>query len=365
MRKRRPITQMRSVRLLGVCAALAGWSTLLWPAVRFYSSRPGVTLSSTLLELLKPTNSIFPDGVFVGWIFLLVGALLAVAVPLAALQILGALLRYVSLSEVEISILETRLTLRFEDAEMRRCTVTRQQLFHANQSGHGAYHYEHTTSSETGEVVGGSFDMASTLGDELLTSDFLIRRSKTRLEAIEMFKRPLPTSVFSTYLPDWLVLLAFQHTSLFDHVVVERVGEIQNLNEYNGDSPVFELTSVRYPASNVYITIDFPKDVAPAVSDVKCFRIKANVVSPIHPRCTPDGERRIFTAYVGRLEQERLRLQCSNARLHSVIGGQVSASTPAPLSAPLAPQPRQRRTSRLLLRLQALGRRGAPRIDQG
>lgn len=330
---------MRSVRMLGVFAALAGWSTLLWPVVRYYSTTGKTSVWATFLELLRPTNAIFTDGYMTGWIFLLIGIVLIFAVPLAALQLLGSLLRYVALSEVEISILETRLTLRFEDSEMRRCTVTRKQLFHANQPGHGAYHYEHTISSETGEVVDGSFDMASTLGDELLTSDFLFRRSKKRLEAIEMFKRPLPTSFFTTYLPDWLVLLIFNHTSILDHVVVERIGEIQNMNEYNGDSPVFELTSVRYPASNVYITIDFPKEVAPAVADVKCFRIKANVVSPIHPRCSPEGERRIFTAYVDRLEQEKLRLQWSNNRLHSVMAGMVAPNAPAPLSAPTPPVP--------------------------
>jgi hypothetical protein len=338
MASKKSFTQMRSLRLLGVLAAAAGWSTLLWPGVRFYLAKPGSTIWSTLGELLRPTNSIYPDGFLTGWLFLSIGAVLLVAVPLMFLQILGQLLRYVQVSEVAISLLEVHLTLRFEDSEMRRCTITRRQLLHANQPGQGAYHYLHTIDNEGAEIVEGSFDMASTLGDELITEDFLFRNGKRRLEAIEVYKRALPTSIFATYLPDSLVILLYRHTKLFDNVVVERVGEIQNIDEYNGEYPLFELTSVRYPASNVSISIDFPKEVAPPVSDVRCFRIKANVVSPIHPRCMPQGDRRVFTAFVARLEQETLRFQWSNDRLRTVLAGLTPSTSPI-IGHPVSPPP--------------------------
>lgn len=304
--------------IAGVIGAAAGWSTLLWPPVQAYYTKPGAGIWATLATLLSPTNQIYPDGIFVGWLFIVSTTLLLFAIPLSLLQILSKLIRYVEQSEADVSLLDIKLTARFDD-KMEKCTLFREQRFHANRPGTTAYHYIQETHSPNGSIDPNTFVLNSAINNIKITKDFIIRSSSRFFEAIEIFDKALPKSFLATYLPDWLVLLIYDHSTLLDKVIVERVGEITIYNEHNGTSPIIQLNSPKRVAKNVTITIDFPGEFAPHPADVKCFLIRENVVSSIHPRCSPAGERRLFTAYVSALDHASLRFQWDNKRLNGAM----------------------------------------------
>lgn len=315
-------SKRRAWRLLfsiaSIIGAAAGWSTLLWPPVQAYYNRPGVGFWDTLVKLASPTNSIYPDGIFVGWLFIASTILLSFAVPLSLLQALSKLIRYIEQSEADVTLLDIKLTARFDD-RMERCTLFREQRFHANRHGTTAYHYNQEAHSVNATIDSNTFVMNSSINNERITNDFIIRASARSFEAIEVFDRPLPKSFLATYLPDWLVLILYDHSTILDKVVVERVGEIEISNEHNGTSPIIQLNSLKRVAKNVTIVVDFPGHLAPHPADVKCFVIRENVVSSIHPRCSPAGERRLFTAYISALDHASLRFQWDNKRLHSSL----------------------------------------------
>jgi len=320
----RPIRTL--VTIACVAAAGAGWSTLLWPPVRYFYSSAGKGFWSTLGELLSPANSIYPDGPLVGWIFLTSTAALAIAVPIALLRVLGALMRYVDISEADLSLLELSITLRFSD-DLTRTTIVRDQLFHANQPGTTAYHYRQTAESAKGRILANTFEMESAVNGIKLTKEFSITSSDKLFDAIEIFNRPLPTSLLATYLPDWVVRPLHSHTPLLEGAIVRRSGQIILENEHSGSEGMYQLNASRR-AKNVSIKLDFPADRAPKSADVRCFVISGNVVSEMHATLCSYADRRTYTAEIGRLEKSSLRIQWIN----KVVGDPEMTESCSPFS---------------------------------
>jgi hypothetical protein len=300
--------------LATIGVAVVGWSTLLYPPVEFYLSKPQTGFGGLLVELLKPSNAIFPDGYGVGWIFLASSLALAIAVPLAGLQLLSAALRYIEASEATISVLESKFTLHFEDEAMSKSILTREQVFHANRPAVSSLPYTHSVNSPDGEIVSGSFKISSFIKDKKLTSHVMEDFSPNRIEAIEVLSRNLPTSLLATYLPDWLVLAIFNHTALLDGVIVERHGEIKHVNEFNGERARLEFRTDKFATRNMTVTISLPLSASHCVSDLTCFIIHRHAVSEIHPRSTVQGDRRLICLFIDRLSQEVLRIQWTPPR---------------------------------------------------
>jgi hypothetical protein len=312
--RRRSLRWMLTVA--GVVAGAVGWSTLLWPPVKYFYSQPTATFWSTLSDLATlPAGTIFPEGFGIGYLFIFSTLLLIFAVPLVSVRLLSALLRYVERSEVDVSLLEINLAYRFED-RLHRVVATREQLLHANRPGLTAYHYLQTASAPGSAIDATTFEMTSILDGNRITDDFIIRAQPREFEAIEIFKRALPTHFLATYLPDWLVLLLWNHSKILDRVIVQRNGQIEITGEHDGESATIELRSLKRVAKRVTISLDFPHDVAPRQEDMRCFVIRDNVVASIYPQCHTAGPRRIYEAYVAELEGATMRFQWNNRRLH-------------------------------------------------
>ncbi|QNO27646.1 hypothetical protein EEB18_001220 [Sphingopyxis sp. OPL5] len=313
--KRRSIKWLLSVA--AVCAATVGWSSLLWPPVKFYYEKPGIGFWGSISELLKlPSNEIFPDGFAVGYLFFISTFIILFFNFLIFIRIVGYMIKYIENSEVDVSLIETNLTYRFED-RLSRVIATRNQIFHANSKNITAYHYNQTVESESAIIDSSTFEMDSILNDSRITEDFIIRSSKKNFEAIEIFKISLPTSWISTYFPDWLVLFMWNHSKILDKIIVDRRGHIEIKNEHDGEDATIELRSLKRVAKRVTLTLDFPQDLAPRSPDIKCFIIRDNVVVSIHPRSETNGTRRVYSAFLAELDRASIRFQWNNRRLHA------------------------------------------------
>jgi hypothetical protein len=256
--------QKHLVAFLVAFIGLSGWLSILYPPIRTYAQANNASFWDIVYQCASIENNIYPGDPFFGWIFLVSSVILAFLVPISGLRALSGALHYLDLSERDISILQTNLTVRFEDNSLCVARVSREQLFHANVRGVEAYNFEHIISSSDGEIVPNSFDTYSMINNELITKELIIREQSKKLEATEVFYRPLPYSVMTTYLPDAMVLFIYNITNIFDHVVVERTGSLKNRNEYNGKDPIIQLTTNKYSAKNVTVRLDFPSVNCPA-----------------------------------------------------------------------------------------------------
>ena len=204
----------RFLSLTALLVASVGWVTVFLPPVDFYATHHSLSIGDTIFALLRFKSPVFPGQPAVGWLFLLSTAALLTWFVLATLQMLGAGLRYVERSESTVSVLETRFVLHFEDESLSRTTMTRRQRLHANQPDVTSYPYAHSVHAPHGEIVQGSVSLCSYIDREKITKELIVEQSKGSVEVIEVLDRSLPTSLLSTYLPDWLVLTLFKGTGL-------------------------------------------------------------------------------------------------------------------------------------------------------
>lgn len=257
-----------------------------------------------------------------GYLFLLASLLLLVSAILAISRPVRWFLDYLDIAEAPVSILETRIKLRMLDTHHVGSEVHRNQTIHANRSDVHAYH--HTMSVNTGTIVSGSWRFESQIDGKVITLDPLIHATSSKLEVIERFLEPLPTSYRVTYLPNNIVLAlnAVKHMRIFNKVLVTRQTWVRNENEYNGPEPIFQLRSVRYPATNVAMSVEFPSSTAPETSEIECFLITENVARsiPIKNEDIKNGSVRVYSAEISSLRRDQaLRIQWKNDRLNAAI----------------------------------------------
>lgn len=291
---------------LATFATAFSWLQIFWPPISFYRRSHGVGARATFAELLKWDNSIygFPAS---GYVFLILTAILS----LIAIALIRAIGNYLENSQVGISLLETRMDLIMEDEDRRRATMCRDQVFHANRADVTAYHLIHKADAPNAHIEDDSIHLESLVGGKVITKELLKRGNGKSKDVIEVYKSPLPTSLFATYLPNWIVAL-LQNTPLFDGVLVKRKGRIVYVDEYSGDESILSITSLRYPVINTKITISFITGSEPDRSDVRAFLIQENAVEEIGVSSQTSGNRTIFEVNARSLYRETLRIQWVN-----------------------------------------------------
>lgn len=258
------------------------WLDFLWRPFELYLHQPSATAIGLLLELLKPVNDIyrFPFG---GWLFLLV--------PLALGVLLLAFARWISdyleNSFVPISVLETKMTLILEDDNITSRLI-RRQLYHANKPEQYAYHSRSSINAASGTIE--SVDIVSRLNGTVITREVLTFGGEKATDIIETFNRALPTNLIVSLLPDSFVLFLYRQFNLFKNLIVERNSEVTNKNEYNDSFCHLSLTSLRYPVTNVSVTLNFPQRLAPPAGNLKVYVVRENIADPKSPtRDEEDG----------------------------------------------------------------------------
>lgn len=301
---------------LVVAGAGVGWLEFLVKPLRERPPRGGVgQVLSDLLRFVPDTYG-WP---LAGYVFLATSLLLALAGIILVMRPIRMLLNYLEVSEAPVSVLRSDITLHLEDELLTRCTTTRRQHFHANRDDVQAYHY--SESSVDGRIDAQAISVKSWIGDELITKETIKHAAGKSVETIEIFTRTLPRSLLATYLPSGIVFALAE--SFFKKVVVNRIVTTAEEDEYNGGWPMFQVTAVRYPASNVSITISFPSKTAPLDTEIHAYLITTNAVQTLRVESRSEGGRCVYRAKVSSLKKEQsFRIQWVNTKLEQYKNSQ-------------------------------------------
>lgn len=291
------------------------WSNLVSAPIRFLGKH---SFLHTLRVLVLGGEGIY-DGIGVAWGFLALSVALVGMVLVIASRVLSAISHYIDVSQADLSMLSTDIDISLDsDIALTTARIVRKQLFHANSPDVEAYHYSHTP--EVGRVDWDATDMSTSIGNEVFTRLPLLKRPMGRgIEIIETYRRRLPTSIAATYLPDFVVLFLHKELRRFGGVVAEREATIVTHDEYNTDTPSFQLESRRYPANRAVIRIHFPVRTAPDDPDIEGFRIRENSVIALRVHSTKTGSRKTVWVEADNLYQERIRIQWKNDRLKAYL----------------------------------------------
>lgn len=314
----------RLVFLLALSATAFSWIQFLWPPFAQFAASN--SFWAVALELIRPTNAIYPGMVFGGWLFLFAG--------LTAFLFLGILCRsvllYIEHSQVAISVLETDVHLSFAGPLMVDATLTRKQHIHANRYDVRSYRSAIATTSQTGSLVDDSFSAVSEANGDKLTKEVLLIGGGKSIELIEIYKRPLPVNPLLTYMPN---SVSNGLRGFFKKSVIERRTRLCLENEYNQREASISVSADRFPVSNVTIRIDFHTETAPRSDNIRAFLIKDNIADEVD--VIPDFSKPEMTVYRARrssLKQAMLRLTWTNDSLIDYC--QQLGADPVPLAPP-------------------------------
>lgn len=289
---------------LAAVFGMVSWVQFLWPPIAYYRKTAEPPEGASILgELLKPNNAIY-DEPLLGWAFIA----LSVVLVLFLIHWTRAVADYLQHSRVGISILDTQMEIEMQDAGRHMAVGRRKQTLHANRRGITAYHFGSRTDSATGRILGGQIQQTSVVGHKKITRELLSRGSETSVDVIEVFDQELPTNLFATYLPNWLVCL-LHGAGLFQDVVVTRTGEIVYQGEFDGKEGVYSVSSTKYPISRTAIRVAFVVGHEPPEDQVRGFLIRENVVEEVALTTTRSQTHVTFEAKAGTMLMESLRIQ--------------------------------------------------------
>jgi len=301
------------MRIVIFAAGAGGIAALFLPPL-FHSE--GST-QAYLLALIQFRSPIYGGVPALSWIFV-------ATVFYGPLWLLARARSYLGRQFVPISVLETRLVLRFTDETLIRAFVDREQLFHANRRGMRAYHFQHSPSRHDGAIDEDTIFLESRINDEVINERrngrvHLIKALNARrgIDVVEVYDRELPVSLWATLLPNDLVLNLFKfgRYMFFRTVVVSRRGTVTYVDEYNGDRALFQITALRYPVSNVSLEVRFPTAVSPDRDRLQAMIIRENVVQEKEPYWREEGGLTVFAVSTGRFANATLRLVWENHKL--------------------------------------------------
>lgn len=294
---------------LGVIVAAAGWNQFLFRPFTYYLD--GHSFAGTLAELIKPQNAIYSGDTLLGWLFIVSSLFIVPLTLLLIATIIRSLIKYVERSETPFTVLKTHVLIEMMAQDKSKGRITRTQKFHANRTGIGAYRFNH--SSEAGHVAKGDITVSTRLNGRNITKRLHKMQKASTIEVVEVFTHPMPVSVPATYLPDNLVLMLYEQFGLFDTKVAERQTITKNSNEFNSDSPMYQLTVLRNPVRNVTFDISFFETDCPRSDDVRCMVLADTAVSYREPTVSSSGDRTTYSIYVKRLlPGESLRFEWDN-----------------------------------------------------
>jgi len=262
---------------LAVIGGLDSWIQFFWPAFDKYLAKAEPTIFALLIDLIKPISPIRPDVPFYGYLFFAANfAILAL--------VFGAMksfFNYIETSFIPVSVLRTDLELTFDKDDLSLGRVNRSQLLHANKGNVTAYHLNRSVERSGAGIDMKAVHSVSTINQRQINDGIpLVFGNERKVEIIEKFSSPLPKNIIASLLPDNIVLFLYD-MGFFRKVILKREFDCLDVNEYNGKDAKFGLTSMRYPVSNVNITVSFPLNAEPVKIDF--LHVKENTAIDMHP----------------------------------------------------------------------------------
>jgi hypothetical protein len=305
--------------------AIFSWFQFLWPPVRAYQAARADSDGIALLGmLLRPITPIYPDVPLGGYMFIGLGIILAVVV----FGLIKSVLTYWENARVPISVLETHLELSFQSDDLREATLSRKQLLHANRRNVTVYIHKAELTSPSHQTAYGAITCSSVIGYESITDNFETFGSTRAVEIVERFKRELPTNWVATLMPNsWVRSL--HKIGIFNRLVVTRYVQTTQFDEYNNDRPRITVSSLRYPVTNVQVTLRFPASSAPDPADIKALLVRENAASNIAVQRTPAQNEAVYTVGLDEFYKCTLRVYWSNSRLQAMLAARAATPLPA------------------------------------
>ncbi|ESQ81751.1 hypothetical protein AEAC466_20225 [Asticcacaulis sp. AC466] len=299
----------RALALVAFLVTIGEWTSLFAAPAEYLLEHRAESLTKFLHVLLMPYGPIYPESPVNGWLFLIGAVLIAVIGYFIVVGSMRSTVDYLNQSEVPFTVLNIDMKLELWGNDLEHSRVTRTQEFFPNRPRTDAYAFKHQATSERGEIVRGNLDITSRLNNTLITKDRHLYFSKRSLEIIEVFDRHLKTSFFATYLPNGIVHSLYKSGVMFKDVVVRRIAHTCHLNEYNGEDPIYRVTSPNHMAAKVAVQIMFPEHVE--IARMTCMRIKDLRVEYLHPEDITTEGKRTFSVEVRNLYRESLELRWS------------------------------------------------------
>lgn len=180
--------------------------------------------------------------------------------------------------DVPITVLSTRISIKFAGAKGKKAHFTREQIFRANQSNVTAYHSSVQPTAPDGRIAQDKIEMNIYCEGCNFGNSFDADGSPDRgFDFIHEFGRPLPYRWYMPLIPLWLI----------SHETRGKIKAIKNnlpirtqYMLYEDDfthKPSFELTAGHYYAAmNIEVELDFAETDVPR--NVRCRIIKSNGV---------------------------------------------------------------------------------------
>ncbi len=298
------------LKKLGWLAA-SGASALTWSEL---ISRPakalgtGMPIGDFVIGLVHPLSDRIYSYPFQGWAFL--------ASSLAIIVIFWILvrssLRYMSTCKTPLSVLATEIDIFFDDETLHRNRITRTQYIHANKKNVTAYRSYVSVTQAHARIEKAGYEFKTIKNGANITDRCIYTGGSSANDIVEIFKEPLRTNFLVTYLPnEWVNRIR----NWFPETVVNRHSTTVQTGEYDMDDGHFALHAVRYPVTDVSITIHFPSAVAPAESDIFALLTSDNAaIKKDLLKSTKDGLT-LYTVKVKLLVSDSIILTWENIRL--------------------------------------------------
>lgn len=302
------------ISLLAVIGAVVGWMEFFIKPIQRQAEIGKLHVADVLGDLLKLTPDTY-GWPFAGYLLILSGVLIASIGTVVILRPVRAVLDYLDVSEAHISVLKSEIRLVMRDVGMTSSETHRTQMLHANAPKVSAYQMSITPLH--GEIDADNVSYESRINDELITEDLLVSKHGKTFEIVERYLRDLPQNYWATYLPNWLVLWLYNFGPFFKKVIVQRTGSSAEKEEYCGENPYFQLHAIRYPVSDISITVEFFDETAPDLDDVNAWLITSNAVQKINmvPDRTEIGKLKVSVRNRRLSQDQKLRIQWKNSKL--------------------------------------------------
>ena len=299
------------ISFLGGSIILIGWAEFIFKPIRHYAEATNLTIGEAFGDLLKIQPSVY-DWPFAGYVFLITSTIILYFSFVLIMRPVRAALEFIEGSEAPISILESKIELFMQDADMRVCETRRRQILHSNSEKVNAYHY--SQSSTHGVLKKDLLRIESRIAGNLITDNLLKREFGKTLDTIELFNRELPTNLIATYLPDIAVLFLHRQFKLFKNSLITRECDGTDENEYSVQYPFYQLTVARYPVSMITLTLNFPVGSVYRKGTIKAFLIRNQAVREVAVAPLNDDPKRTkFQVEINKLkQQESLRIIWEN-----------------------------------------------------
>jgi hypothetical protein len=206
---------------------------------------------------------------------------------------------------IPITIIWTRVQVRFMDEFGERVELHREQLLRANQPDVTAYFSTHSPTS--GGHVPHDQITASVYCESCNLNDRIeVTGSETgKTELVHVFGTPLPYRWYMPLIPAWALNQEYSRLPKFiRRYVVIRRNKIVYCDEYLGPKPVmsFSSTSGRYHQFNMQLEVAFH---GPVPDSLKIMRIKNNGVIDVHSERRPDNS---VVVRLDKMRTETLRI---------------------------------------------------------